>query len=110
MKPEETKRIADFLGSLLNGAADLGITALPLLNLYKRARDERLDFWLLVLSDPTTADALAKAIEQHAIRVSPRLIAAMKLVIQAHDDASLRKKQEAESLKKARATTDDLDV
>lgn len=94
---DDRKRVAEFLGALLNGAADLGFAALPLLGLYKKAKDEKLDFWLLVLSDESLSSMLVRKMREHAARLPPSFVAALKLVIQARNEAEVQAKAHAQA-------------
>ncbi len=107
MKPGEADQLRAFLGSLLTGAAEFGMKAYPLVKMYERAQAEKIDFWELVLTDESTTAHLTKAMEKHMAKLSPSVIAGLRLVLNARQQHDLRKKQEAEAMaaSKAKAAT-----
>ncbi len=102
IKQDEMANLQSFIGSMMNGAAEFGLKALPLVAIYKKAQDDKLDFWQLLLTDETTSQQLTKALERHSEKLPPALIASMKLICNARQQVDLRKKQEAESLAASR--------
>lgn len=86
MKPQETVKLQEFLRKLLDGAVDLGLASLPLLAIYNRAKDEKLDFWSLVLTDPEMGDRLIKRLRARASTLPPAMIEGLRLVVKAADE------------------------
>lgn len=97
MNAADTARLQQFLGGVLNGAVDLGIGALPLLALYRRAKDEKLDFWQLVLTDEAMATTLVRKMRMHAGKLPDSVVSALKLVIEANTEAKVQKKATAQA-------------
>ena len=80
LTPEERAKLGAFLASLLSGAADLGISSLPLVALYARARKEGIPVMDLALSDPVAVEGVLKAIERQAPRLPQSVITTLEHV------------------------------
>jgi hypothetical protein len=94
LKPSEMGRIRDFLVKLLAGKADLGFGALSMVALYAEAKEAKVDFIDLLLSDEAMVERMITLLGAHAERISPKVISSMRIVIKAHDEAKLKKAQE----------------
>ena len=108
LQSDEIAKVKQFLGSLLNGAAELGFSALPILSLYKRAKDERVDFWMLLLTDPDMSAKLVGAMRKHAGKLPDSFVAGLKLAIQAHGEARAQEKVRAKPPVMATQIPDDI--
>lgn len=104
MRPDEQARLQQFLGLLLSGEMDLGFAALPLITLYNKAKVEGVDFWQLLLTEPTIAERITKVMQQHAGKLPPSVITGLKLVIEAHANAKVQAKAQAGGFAKSAFT------
>jgi ABC-type sulfate transport system permease subunit len=80
-------KLSKFLGQFLNGASKLGVTALPVLNLYNQAQAEGVDFWHLILTDPEMSARLVETMRKHAGKIPDNVVAGLRLALQAHAEA-----------------------
>jgi hypothetical protein len=87
-------RIRDFLSKLLQGNAELGLGAMSMIALYSQAKEQKVDFIDLLLTDEALVNRMISVLSQHAERMSPRVVAGMRLLLKAHDEGKLRKAQE----------------
>jgi hypothetical protein len=79
--PQETAKVVNFLGSLINGAADLGFSALPLVSLYQKARAENVPFADLLVRDPAAIASIMQALKRQARSLPPAVLDALQEVI-----------------------------
>ena len=79
---QETAKVVSFLGNLINGAADLGFAALPLVSLYQKARAEKVPLADLLVRDPQAIIAITDALKRQASKLPPAVLDALQAVIQ----------------------------
>jgi hypothetical protein len=76
-------RVGSLLVGLLKGSVDLGIASLPLLSLYKQAKDEKVPFFDLVIASPEATAGLMDAMKRQAKKLPPTVILAMEEIIRS---------------------------
>ncbi len=81
-------QVSAFLGGLVRGTAEVGFAALPLLKLYKVAKEERVSLPDLLARDPETVLEIIAALRRQARKLPPSVIKALEqVVIAAKADA-----------------------
>lgn len=103
MQPNDRDKVAQFLGQLMGGAAELGMAAMPLISLYKQAKQEGVDFWGLVLSHPHYCDQVVVALRKHAAKLPDSVVVGLRAVLQANQEARILKQQEDAKAREAQA-------
>ena len=81
LSPQDTAKVVSFLGSLINGAADLGFAALPLVALYSQARKEGVPLSDLLVRDPTAITSILQALKRQASQLPPAVLTALEDVL-----------------------------
>ena len=76
-------KVGKLLSALVTGAADLGLSSLPLLKLYQQAQKEGVKFSDLLVRDPLAAADLIGALQRHAKQLPPQLVSALEQVVKA---------------------------
>lgn len=77
----DTAKVVNFIGGLINGAADLGFSALPLVSLYQKAKAENVPFADLLVKDPTAISSIMQALKRQARTLPPVVLDALEEVI-----------------------------
>jgi hypothetical protein len=77
----DTAKVVNFIGGLINGAADLGFSALPLVALYQKAKAENVPFADLLVKDPTAIASIMQALKRQARTLPPAVLDALQEVI-----------------------------
>lgn len=101
MNANEQAKLQQFLGMLLDGDMDLGFAALPLIAIYNKAKSEKIDFWQLLLTEPSIADRIVKSMRKHAAKLPESAITGLRLLINSHAEAKVQAKAETEAVKKS---------
>ncbi len=76
-------RVGGLLVDLLKGSADLGMSSLPLLSLYKQAKTEGVPFFDLVIASPEATAGIMDALKRQAKKLPPSVLMAMEEIIQS---------------------------
>lgn len=79
----QKNRVGVFLVSLLKGTADVGFASLPLLTLYKQAKDEKVPLVDMVVANPEALDGIMDAMKRQAKKLPPHALAALAEIIKS---------------------------
>ena len=71
-------KVGSFLVELLKGTADLGFAAMPLIGLYKQAKDEKVPLMDLVVASPGALDQILSALTRQASKLPEPALVAME--------------------------------
>lgn len=81
VSPQDTAKVVSFLGTIINGAADLGFSALPMVALYQKARAENVPFADLLVRDPAAISSIMQALKRQARTLPGPVLDALQEVI-----------------------------
>lgn len=77
LTPDEMRTFSSFLRGVAKGTIELGFAAMPMVQLYNRARAAGTPFLDLLVADPETAVELVGAIKKQARRLPKNVLVAI---------------------------------
>ncbi len=78
----EKKLLAQFVAGMVQGTVSLGFTSLGMVDLYKRAQENRQSIIEVLTSDATVCLELANACKKGVARLPPTVLTVLKQIIE----------------------------